>query len=230
MSSLLPSLPTAPVIRPSAELQSDPCCDKAEQVKHEIKTFADLNHTRPSFKQLRGFWTRVRAESLGGSGQASRDHRRCSRVCRCLLSSSGAVFLALAQVNHSTLTIFALPLYKRRGTGPTDPITSLSENKCLTIQPYWVWEINPFHSRARPISSENREADVTVIIIVRHQISQTSRPGEFIVCFQGRFFPRYSLPLTCCCLFILLFHISYFLRWCVAVPQIIYVFPLHPKM
>lgn len=93
-------------------------------------------------------------------------------VRRCLLSSSRAVFLALAQVNHSTLTIFALPLYKRRGTRPTDPITSLSGNKCLTIQPYWVWEINPFHSGALPISSESSKADVTMIIIVQRQISQ----------------------------------------------------------
>ena len=93
-------------------------------------------------------------------------------VCHCLLSSSRAVFLALAEVNHSTLTIFALPLYKRQGTRPTDPITSLSGNKCLTIQPYWVWKINPFHSWALPASSESSKADVTVIIIVQHQISQ----------------------------------------------------------
>lgn len=65
---------------------------------------------------------------------------------RCLPSSGRAVFLALAEVNHSALTIFALPLYKRPGSGPADPITSLSGNKCLTIRPYWVWEINPFHS------------------------------------------------------------------------------------
>lgn len=55
MSSLLPSLPTAPVIRPSTELQSDPCCDKAEQVKHEIKPFVDLNHAKCSFMQLRAW-------------------------------------------------------------------------------------------------------------------------------------------------------------------------------
>ena len=55
MSSLLPSLPTAAVIRPSTELQSDPCCDRAQQVKHEIKTLVDLNHAQRSFMQLRGF-------------------------------------------------------------------------------------------------------------------------------------------------------------------------------
>ena len=126
-------------------------------------------------------------------------------VRRCLLSSSRAVFLALAQVNHSTLTIFALPLYKHRGTRPTDPITSLSGNKCLTIQPYWVWEINPFHSQALPVSSESSKADVTVIITVRHQICL----GDFIGYFQGLFF---------CCHFYFLhllspvhFVVSYFI-------------------
>lgn len=114
------------------------------------------------------------------------------QVRRCLLSSSGAVFLALAQVNHSTLAIFALPLYKRRGTRPTDPITSLSGNKCLTIQPYWVWKINPFHSRARPVSSENSKADVVVIIIVRHQILQP-RVSENLLCIsKAGFFPLLS--------------------------------------
>lgn len=151
------------------------------------------------------------------------------QVRRCLLSSSGAVFLALAQVNHSTLAIFALPLYKRRGTRPTDPITSLSGNKCLTIQPYWVWKINPFHSRARPVSSENSKADVVVIIIVRHQILQP-RVSENLLCISKAVFFHCFPLFTCCCLFILLFHISYFLRWCVAVPQIIHVFPPHPEM
>lgn len=151
------------------------------------------------------------------------------QVRRCLLSSSGAVFLALAQVNHSTLAIFALPLYKRQGTRPTDPITSLSGNKCLTIQPYWVWKINPFHSRARPVSSENSKADVVVIIIVRHQILQP-RVSENLLCISKAVFFHCFPLFTCCCLFILLFHISYFLCWCVAVPQIIHVFPPHPEM
>lgn len=191
MSSLLPSLPTAPVIRPSTELQSDPCCDKAEQVIHEIKPFVDLNHNEHSFMQLRGLGRTCRP-----TPRESRLSRRATvaaafRVRRCLLSSSGAVFLALAQVNHSTLTIFALPLYKRRGTRPTDPITSLSGNKCLTIQPYWVWGINPFHSRAQPISSENSEADVTVIIIVRHHILQR-RISENLLCISKAIFPLLS--------------------------------------
>lgn len=174
MSSLLPSLPTAPVIRHSTELHSDPRCDKAEQVKREIKTLMDLNPTEHLFMQLSGL--RYMCQFSPWEAEPSRAEppgRFCHiLVRRCLLSSSRAVFLALAQVNHSTLTIFALPLYKRRGTRPTDPITSLSGNKCLTIQPYWVWEINPFHSRALPISSESSKADVTVIIIVRHQIYQ----------------------------------------------------------
>lgn len=185
MSSLLPSLPTAPVIRHSTELHSDPCCDKAEQVKREIETLIDLNLPEHLFMQLSG---------LGYICQLSpweaEPHGHFCRILvrRCLLSSSRAVFLALAEVNHSTLTIFALPLYKRRGTRPTDPITSLSGNKCLTIQPYWVWEINPFHSRALPISSESGKADVTVIIIVSTSNIPTTRPGEFIGCFQGLFF------------------------------------------
>lgn len=54
MSSLLPSLPTAPVIRHSTELHSDPCCDKAEQVKREIETLIDLNLTEHLFMQLSG--------------------------------------------------------------------------------------------------------------------------------------------------------------------------------
>lgn len=76
MSSLLPSLPTAPVIRPSTELQSDPCCDKAEQVKHEIKPFVDLNHRMLIYATAR-LWTRVAAKSLGGSAAPPRDHRGC---------------------------------------------------------------------------------------------------------------------------------------------------------
>lgn len=134
-----------------------------------------------------------------------------SRVRRCLLLSSGAVFLALAQVNHSTLAIFALPLYKRRGTRPTDPITSLSGNKCLTIQPYWVWKINPFHSWARPYSSENSEADVAVIIIVRHQILQPLVSENLLCISKAVFFPTAlfpSLAVACsfCCF---IFHISF---------------------
>lgn len=55
MSSLLPSLPTAPVIRHSTELHSDPCCDKAEQVKlREIETLIDLNLPEHLFMQLSG--------------------------------------------------------------------------------------------------------------------------------------------------------------------------------
>lgn len=220
MSSLLPSLPTAPVIRPSTELQSDPCCDKAEQVKHEIKIFVDLNHTKCSFMQLRDFGCAWRPSPWEARPSRHATIAAVFRLRRCLLSSSRAVFLALAQVNHSTLTIFALPLYKRRGTRPTDPITSLSGNKCLTIQPYWVWEINPFHSGPRPVSSENSEADVTVIIIVRHQILQP-RVSENLLCISKAIFPLLSS--------FLLFHFSYF-RWWVAVPQIIYMVPLHPKM
>lgn len=136
MSSLLPCLPTAAVIRPSTELQSDPCCDKAEQVKHEIKTSVDLNHTGHSFMQLRSFGRTCRLRPWEAWPSHHATVAAGFRVRRCLLSSSRAVFLALAQVNHSTLAIFALPLYKRRGTRPTDPITSLSGNKCLTIQPY----------------------------------------------------------------------------------------------
>lgn len=134
------------------------------------------------------------------------------RVRRCLLSSSGAVFLALAQVNHSTLAIFALPLYKRRGTRPADPITSLSGNKCLTIQPYWVWKINPFHSGARPVSSENSQADVAVIIIVRHQILQP-RVSENLLCiskavffFSTAFLPSLAVASSFCCF---IFHIFF---------------------
>jgi len=156
MSSLLPLLPTAPVIRHSTELHSDPCCDKAEQVKREIETLIDLNLTEHLFMQLRGLGYICQLNPWEALAEL-RGHLCRILVRRCLLSSSRAVFLALAEVNHSTLTIFALPLYKRRGTRPTDPITSLSGNKCLTIQPYWVWEINPFHSRARPMSSESSE-------------------------------------------------------------------------
>lgn len=76
MSSLLPSLPTAAVIRPSTELHSDPCCDKAAQVRHEIKTSVDLNHSEHSFMQLRGFGRACRAESLGGWAKPSRDRGR----------------------------------------------------------------------------------------------------------------------------------------------------------
>lgn len=54
MSSLLPSLPTGPVIRHSTELHSDPCCDKAEQVKREIETLIDLNLLEHLFMQLSG--------------------------------------------------------------------------------------------------------------------------------------------------------------------------------
>lgn len=54
MSSLLPSLPTAPVIRHSTELHSDPCCDKAAQVKQEIETLIDLNLPEHLFMQLSG--------------------------------------------------------------------------------------------------------------------------------------------------------------------------------
>lgn len=229
MSSLLPSLPTAAVIRPSTELQLDPCCDKAEQVKHEIKTLVDHIHTEHSFMQLRGFG---RTCWLSPWEARPSHHATMAAVFRlrcCLLSSSGAVILALAQVNHSTLAIFALPLYKRQGTRPTDPITSLSGNKCLTIQPYWVWKINPFHSRARSISSESSEADVAMIIIVRHQILQLPVSENLLYISKAVFFHCFP-PFTCCCLFLLLFHISYFLRWCVVVPQIIHVFPLHPEM
>lgn len=149
-------------------------------------------------------------KSLGGPTEPS-----CEATCAvfwfaaCLLSSSRAVFLALAQVNHSTLTIFALPLYKRRGTRPTDPITSLSGNKCLTIQPYWVWEINPFHSRALPISSENSKADVTVIISVQHQISQLHVSEKLLAIskalswFEFFFFFQLLLPVH--------FLVSYFI-------------------
>lgn len=191
MSSLLPSLPTAPVIRPSTELQSDPCCDKAEQVKHEIKPFVDLNHAERSFMQLRGFGRAWRPSPREAGPRRRAAIAAVFRLRRCLLSSSRAVFLALAQVNHSTLTIFALPLYKRRGTRPTDPITSLSGNKCLTIQPYWVWEINPFHSGARPVSSENSQADVTVIIIVRHHILQP-RVSGYLLYISKAVFPLLS--------------------------------------
>lgn len=151
MSSLLPSLPTAPVIRHSTELRSDLCCDKAEQIKQEIKILMDLNCTEHIHATE---WFSIYASSVPERPSRAELHDRSCRIpvhC-CLSLSSRAVFLALAQVNHSTLTIFALPLYKRRGTGPTDPITSLSGNKCLTIQPYWVWDINPFHSRALPAS------------------------------------------------------------------------------
>lgn len=175
-------------------------------------------------------------KSLGGRTEP------CGHFCRilvrrCLLSSSRAVFLALAEVNHSTLTIFALPLYKRRGTRPTDPITSLSGNKCLTIQPYWVWEINPFHSRAMPISSESSKADVTVIIIVRHQISQLHvsenllriSKAFFCFCFLFlAFFFSAAIVSSFCCF---IFHI-FASGVCVfvGVSQIIYVLPPHPKM
>lgn len=153
-------------------------------------------------------------KSLGGRAEL-RGHFCRVLVRRCLLSSSRAVFLALAEVNHSTLTIFALPLYKRRGTRPTDPITSLSGNKCLTIQPYWVWEINPFHSWALPISSESSKADVTVIIIVRHQISQLHVSENLLGISKAFFCFYFFISFSCYCLFILLFHISYFCWWCV---------------
>lgn len=234
MSSLLPSLPTAPVIRHFSELHSDPCCDKAEQVKREIETLIDLNLPEHLFMQLSGLGYMRQLKSPGGRTEL-RGHSRHIRVCHCLLSSSRAVFLALAEVNHSTLTIFALPLYKRQGTRPTDPITSLSGNKCLTIQPYWVWKINPFHSRALPISSESSKADVTMIIIARHQISQ-QRVSKNLLCISKAFFVFISLFFFlpfCYCQFILLFHISYFCWWYVCVvwvSQIIYVLPLHRKM
>lgn len=145
-----------------------------------------------------------------GSRAEPRGHFCRILVCRCLLLSNRAVFLALAEVNHSTLTIFALPLYKRRGTRPTDPITSLSGNKCLTIQPYWVWEINPFHSQALPISSESSKADVTVIIIVQHQISQLHVSENLLGISKAFFCFHFFFFSTCYCQFILLFHISYF--------------------
>lgn len=213
MSSLLPSLPPAPVIRASADPQSDPRGDKAEQVKHGVKTLVDLNHAELSFMQARCFGrgSRVPATVAGVPGLPG-----------CLPSSGGAVFLALAGVNHSTLTIFALPLYKRRGTRPTDPITSLSGNKCLTIQPYWVWEINPFHSRAGPVSSEDGEADVTVIIIVRHQILQP-RVSENILRISKAVFLFLFFPLPLLSSFQLLFPVhfvvSYFIFFFVGVLQ-----------
>lgn len=129
-------------------------------------------------------------------------------LCHCPPSSRGAVFLALAEVNHSTLTIFALPLYKRRGTRPTDPITSLSGNKCLTIQPYWVWKINPFHSQALHASSESSKADVTMIIIVPRQISQL-HVSENLLGISKAFSPSiffFLSPIACLfCCFILFF-------------------------
>lgn len=146
MSSLLPSLPTAPVIRHSSELHSDPCCDKAEQVKREIETLIDLNHSQHLFMQLGYMWLLSPWEVE--SSRAARLFLAVFWFAAVSSRQTELFFLALAEVNHSTLTIFALPLYKRRGTRPTDPITSLSGNKCPTIQPYWVWEINPFHSRA----------------------------------------------------------------------------------
>ena len=150
-------------------------------------------------------------KSLGGRTEPHGHFCRIL-VCDCLLSSSRAVFLALAEVNHSTLTIFALPLYKRRGTRPTDPITSLSGNKCLTIQPYWVWKINPFHSRALPVSSESSKADVTVIIIVPTSNIPSTCLREFIGYFQGLscFYFFMFFFFSYYCQFILLFHISYF--------------------
>lgn len=132
-------------------------------------------------------------------------------VCHCLLSSSRAVFLALAEVNHSTLTIFALPLYKRRGTRPTDPITSLSGNKCLTIQPYWVWKINPFHSRGSARLLREQQGRCHCDYYCSTSNIPTTRLREFIGYFQGLFFPFLFLYFSCCyCQFILLFHISYF--------------------
>lgn len=93
MSSLLPSLPPAPVIRPSTELQSDPCCDKAEQVKHEIKPFVDLNHAERSFTQPCGFG-RARRPSPWEATVAT--VAAVFRLRRCLLSSSGVVFPRLS--------------------------------------------------------------------------------------------------------------------------------------
>lgn len=114
-------------------------------------------------------------KTLGGRTEQTRPSPSYFWFAAVLPRQTGLFFLALAEVNHSTLTIFALPLYKRQGTRPTDPITSLSGNKCLTIQPYWVWEINPFHPLVLPTSSESSKADVAVIIIVRHQIPPTAR-------------------------------------------------------
>lgn len=226
MSSLLPFLPTAPVIRHFTELHSDPCCDKAEQVKREIETLIDLNLPEHLFMQLSG----LRYICLLFPWEAELSSQASSVIfwfAAALPSSSRAVFLALAEVNHSTLTIFALPLYKRQGTRPTDPITSLSGNKCLTIQPYWVWKINPFHSRALPASFESREADVTVIIIVRHQISQQHVYVKFIGYFQGLsyffslFFSAAIVSSFCCSIF----HIFVGGMCVLRVSQIIYMLP-----
>lgn len=89
----------------------------------------------------------MQASGLGGAGRVPGrpGERRAAAQPLSPLVRASCFSLALAEVNRSALTIFALPLYKRPGSGPADPITSLSGNKCLTIRPYWVWEINPFH-------------------------------------------------------------------------------------
>lgn len=171
-------------------------------------------------------------KSLGGRAKL-RGHFCRILVRRCLLSSSRAVFLALAEVNHSTLTIFALPLYKRRGTRPTDPITSLSGNKCLTIRPYWVWEINPFHSQDHAHLLQEQQGRCHCDYYCSTSNIPTACPGEFIVYFQGLFY-LYSFIFQ----LVLSDHfvVSYFtflLVVCVCVvgvSLIIYVLPLHPKM
>ena len=207
MSSLLPSLPTAPVIRQSTELHSDPCCDKAEQVKREIETLIDLNLPRTLIYATE--WARiyVPVKSLGGRAELPGRSRR-TLVRRCLLSSSRAVFLALAEVNHSTLTIFALPLYKHRGTRPTDPITSLSGNKCLTIQPYWVWEINPFHSRAPAhfLREQARQMSPWLLVFdIKYPNYMSGRIywvfARPIFCFYFFIFPAAIVTSFCCFIF-----------------------------
>lgn len=148
-------------------------------------------------------------KSLGGRAEL-RGHFCRILVRRCLLSSSRAVFLALAEVNHSTLTIFALPLYKRQGTRPTDPITSLSGNKCLTIQPYWVWEINPFHSQTCAYFLREQQGRCRCDYYGSASNIPTTCLWEFIEYFQGLCFVFLFLFFSCYCQFILLFHISYF--------------------
>lgn len=88
MSSLLPSLPTAPVIRHSTELHSDPRCDKAEQVKREIKTLMDLNPAEHLFMQLSG---------LGYTCQFSPWEAEPSRVAQPFLSYSGSPLSSLVK-------------------------------------------------------------------------------------------------------------------------------------
>lgn len=157
-------------------------------------------------------------------------------VRRCLLSSSRAVFLALAEVNHSALTIFALPLYKHRGTGPTDPITSLSGNKCLTIQPYWVWEINPFHSRASAHFFREAARQMSLWLLV----FDIKYPNYMSLRIYW-VFPRPGFVFFIPCFFFQLllsvhFVVSYFIFFvsgvCVfaEVSQIIHLLPPHPKM